>query len=133
MNDDIIEWNESMLLEVEFDDPDTFLSIIETLTRIGIANSKTKSLFQSCHLLHKRGRYFLMHFKELYILDGKPSNLQLEDIQRRDTIAKLLESWGLLRICDSTNIHRYNVFFKVVKHCDKDKWTLVPKYNIGVK
>jgi len=133
MNDqDFIEWDETMLLWVEFDDPDTFLSIKETLTRIGIANNKTKSLYQSCHILHKRGGYAIVHFKELYALDGKQYNLSKEDITRRNVIAKLLEDWGLLRIIDKSSISEDDrCSLKNVKFSDKHNWSLVPKYTIG--
>jgi len=133
MNDqDFIEWDETMLLWVEFDEPDTFLSIKETLTRIGIANNKTKSLYQSCHILHKRGGYAIVHFKELYALDGKQYNLSTEDITRRNVISKLLEDWGLLRIIDKSSISEDDrCSLKIVKFNDKHNWSLVPKYTIG--
>jgi len=133
MNDqDFIEWDETMMLWVEFDEPDTFLSIKETLTRIGIANNKTKSLYQSCHILHKRGGYAIVHFKELYALDGKQYNLTKEDITRRNVITKLLEDWGLLRIIDKSSISEDDrCSLKIVKFGDKHNWSLVPKYTIG--
>lgn len=133
MNDqESIEWDESLMLEVEFDDPDTFLSIKETLTRIGIANNKTKSLYQSTHILHKRGRYYIVHFKELYCLDGKAHNLSVEDITRRNVISKLLEDWNLLRIVDKSSIDLdARCSLKVVKHADKSNWNLTPKYTIS--
>lgn len=129
---DLIEWDDSMLLWVEFDDPDTFLSIKETLTRIGISSNRTKSLYQSCHILHKRGHYAIVHFKELYALDGKEYNLTKEDITRRNVIAKLLEDWGLLRIVDKSEINLNDrCSLKVVKYNDKENWNLVSKYTIG--
>lgn len=128
---ELIEWDETMMLEVTFDDPDTFLSIKETLTRIGIPNNKTKSLYQSCHILHKRSRYYIVHFKELHILDGKYNNLSHEDITRRDVIAKLLEDWGLLRIVDKSKLSEERCSLKIVKFKEKDLWNLCPKYQIG--
>jgi len=133
MNDqEFIEWDETMLLWVEFDDPDTFLSIKETLTRIGIANNKTKSLYQSCHILHKRGGYAIVHFKELYALDGKEYNLSQEDLTRRNVIAKLLEDWGLLNIIDKSSLSNdERCTLKIVKFKEKENWNLCPKYTIG--
>lgn len=128
-----IKWDISLLLEIEFDSPDTFLSIKETLTRIGIANNKTQSLYQSCHILHKRGKYYITHFKEMYLLDNKVNNLHKEDIVRRNVIAKLLEDWGLLRIVDKSKIDLDDrCSLKVVKFKDKHNWNLVAKYKIGV-
>ena len=132
MNDqEVIEWDESMMLEVSFDNPDTFLSIKETLTRIGIANNKTKSLYQSCHILHKRGKYYIMHFKELHVLDGKYNNLSPDDLVRRSVIAKLLEDWGLLQIVDRERITTERCSLKIVKFKEKSDWQLIPKYEIG--
>lgn len=132
MNDqEALEWDESMMLEVTFDQPDTFLSIKETLTRIGIANNKTKSLYQSCHILHKRSRYYIMHFKELHVLDGKYNNLTGEDLTRRSVIAKLLEDWGLLKIVDRGRLTEERCSLKIVKFKDKEEWSLIPKYEIG--
>lgn len=132
MNDqDVIEWDESMMLEVTFDNPDTFLSIKETLTRIGISNNKTKSLYQSCHILHKRGKYYIMHFKELHVLDGQYNNLSNEDLTRRSVIAKLLEEWSLLKIVDRERVTEERCSLKVVRFKDKNEWNLVEKYRIG--
>lgn len=132
MNDqEYLEWDESLMLEVEFDEPDTFLSIKETLTRIGIANNKTKSLYQSCHILHKRGKYYITHFKELYFLDGNEYNITKEDVTRRNVIAKLLEDWNLLRIVDKSVINDDRCSLKIVKFKEKNLWNLCPKYTIS--
>ena len=132
MNDhECIEWDKSMMLEVEFDNPETFLSIKETLTRIGIANNKSKSIYQSVHILHKRSKYYITHFKELYFLDGKGYNITHEDVIRRNVIAKLLEDWGLLHIVDRSNVTTEKCSLKIVKFSDKANWNLVPKYMIS--
>lgn len=132
MNDqEYLEWDESLMLEIVFDDPDTFLSIKETLTRIGIANNKTKSLYQSCHILHKRGKYYITHFKELYFLDGNEYNITKEDVTRRNVIAKLLEDWNLLRIVDKSVINDDRCSLKIVKFKEKNLWNLCPKYTIS--
>jgi hypothetical protein len=125
------EWNTKMLLEVELDDPDDFLRIMETLTRIGIPSKEGKTLYQSCHILHKQGRYFVVSFKEMFKLDGKESNISEEDIQRRDTIASLLSDWGLLRIV-SSGIRKHTLSnVKVITHKEKRSWTLISKYQVG--
>lgn len=132
-NNDIIEWTPAMMLEVVLNEPDDFLKVRETLTRIGVASRKDNRLYQSCHILHKQGRYFITHFKELFLLDGKPSNLFVNDIQRRNTIATLLSDWGLIDIDDkeqSKNLAPLHQI-KVISFKDKDKWELTPKYNIG--
>ena len=98
MNDELIEWSPSDMLEVSLNEPDDFLKVKETLTRIGVASRKDKKLFQSCHILHKQGRYFIVHFKELFLLDGKKSNLEINDVYRKNTIAMLLSDWGLLSL-----------------------------------
>ncbi len=116
--------------------PDNFLKIKETLTRIGIASKKDKKLYQSCHILHKQGTYAILHFKELFILDGKESNLSEDDIGRRNTVVNLLEEWGLLEIQDSslaTDPIAPLSQIKVLSHKEKNDWTLVQKYNIGTK
>jgi hypothetical protein len=121
------------MLEISIKEPDDFLKIRETLTRIGVASRKDNKLFQSCHILHKQGRYFIVHFKELFLLDGKPSNLMENDIQRRNTIATLLSDWGLLEIinedqsADKAPLRQ----IKVIPHKEKHNWDLCPKYNIG--
>ena len=124
------------LVEVTLNEKDDFLKVRETLTRIGVASKKDKTLFQSCHILHKRGQYYVVHFKELFALDGKPSNISDNDIQRRNAIAKLLEEWGLITIMNPQLIgeeiaplHQ----IKIISFREKDDWQLVPKYNIGKK
>lgn len=131
----LVEWNSDMMLEVSLAEPDDFLKVKETLTRIGIASRKDNKLFQSCHILHKQGRYFIVHFKELFLLDGKKSNLELADVQRRNTIATLLQDWGLVEIQnkDSAKDCAPMRTIKIIGYKDKDKWDLCPKYNIGNK
>jgi hypothetical protein len=129
------DWTADSMLEVLLDEPDNFLKIRETLTRIGIASRKDKKLYQSCHILHKQGRYFIVHFKELFALDGKESNITANDIERRNTIAKLLADWGLLKILHPAKADPQASLsqIKVVSYKEKDDWELVPKYNIGKK
>ena len=122
------------LLEVELLHQENFLKIKETLTRIGVASKKDNCLYQSCHILHKQGSYYIVHFKELFMLDGKPSNLSDEDKCRRNTIATLLEQWGLLKIKDAEKMKDGLApisQIKIISHKEKDDWDLVPKYNIG--
>ena len=123
-------------VEIELPTPDSFLKIKETLTRIGISSRKEKKLFQSCHILHKKGRYAILHFKELFILDGKQNTFTEEDKSRRNTIVNLLEEWGLLRIIDNTETE-FPVAplsqIKIISYKDKDNWELAVKYNIGKK
>jgi len=129
-----IEWTPSNMLEVILNEPDDFLKIKETLTRIGVASKKEhNTLFQSCHILHKQGRYFIVHFKELFMLDGKPSNFTEDDIGRRNTIATLLSDWGLLTIVDElqTEIKTSLRQIKIISHRDKNEWNLESKYSIG--
>ena len=125
------------LVEITLKEKDDFLKVRETLTRIGVASKKDKTLFQSCHILHKKGHYYLVHFKELFALDGKPSNISENDLSRRNAIAKLLEDWGLLAIVDKTKIENPPAIFlsqiKILSHKEKSEWQLVPKYNIGKK
>ena len=124
-----------MMLEVTLAEPDDFLKVKETLTRIGIASRKENKLFQSCHILHKQGRYFIVHFKELFMLDGKKSNLELIDVQRRNTIATLLQDWGLVQI-ETKEISKDCApmrQIKIIGYKDKENWELCPKYNIGNK
>jgi hypothetical protein len=123
------------LVEVTLETPDAFLLIKETLTRIGIASNKEKKLYQSCHILHKRGKYFLTHFKELFILDGKETTLSDEDVKRRNTIINLLKDWGLLKIVDDSKVKDCLPVskLKVLSHKEKNGWVLVPKYTIGTK
>lgn len=131
----IIEWNPSHMLEITLNEPDDFLKVKETLTRIGVASRKDKKLFQSCHILHKQGRYFIVHFKELFLLDGKKSNLEENDIARRNTIATLLSDWGLLSLESSETLQPLAPMrqIKIIPFRDKDQWELCPKYNIGNK
>lgn len=129
------DWTPEEMLEVVLPEPDNFLKVRETLTRIGIASRKDKTLYQSCHILHKQGRYFIVHFKELFALDGKEANITLGDIERRNTIARLLEDWGLLKISNATQAQRCTSLsqIKIVAFKEKDEWNLVAKYSIGNK
>jgi hypothetical protein len=122
------------LIEVELSSPQDFLKIKETLTRIGVASNKSKRLFQTCHILHKRGRYYITHFKELFRLDGKSTNYSEDDVARRNTIISLLEEWSMLNILEPHRVDapRVNISkIKILKHYEKDEWELVQKYNIG--
>ena len=129
----IVEWTTSSMLEVTLEEPDDFLKVRETLTRIGVASRKDNTLFQSCHILHKQGRYFIVHFKELFLLDGKPSNLIENDIQRRNTISTLLADWGLVNIVNPEVAKDLAPLrqIKVIPFKEKSQWELCPKYNIG--
>ena len=129
----IIEWSPASMLEVTLNEPDDFLKVRETLTRIGVASRKENKLFQSCHILHKQGRYFIVHFKELFLLDGKKSNLEENDIARRNTIATLMSDWGLISIQNKevTEPKAPLRQIKIIPFKEKDKWELCPKYNIG--
>ena len=122
-------------IEVQLNEQDDFLKVRETLTRIGVSSRKEKVLYQSCHILHKQGQYYLVHFKELFALDGKPSNISENDIQRRNAIAKLLEEWGLVKIVNPTVIEEVAPLhqIKIISFKEKDDWELVAKYNIGKK
>ena len=130
-----IQWSPESMLEVSLKEPDDFLKVRETLTRIGVASRKDKKLFQSCHILHKQGRYFIVHFKELFALDGKHSNLSDNDIERRNTIAQLLSDWGLISIINPDNATAKAPLsqIKVISFKDKNNWSLETKYNIGKK
>ena len=121
------------MLEVTLNEPDDFLKVRETLTRIGVASRKDRKLYQSCHILHKQGRYFIVHFKELFVLDGKPSTITENDIQRRNTIAVLLSDWGLLTInsAEQSKDRAPLRQIKVLSFRERDEWELCPKYNIG--
>lgn len=124
------------LIEIELPDEDAFLKIKETLTRIGVASKKENVLYQSCHILHKQGRYFILGFKELFALDGKPTNITENDIARRNTIVSLLEEWGLLRVISKEGIKEPRALLnqiKVLSFKEKDNWSLQSKYQIGVK
>ena len=128
------EWTPSDMLEVLLNEPDDFLKIKETLTRIGVSSKKDhNTLFQSCHILHKQGRYFIVHFKELFMLDGKPSNFTEDDISRRNTITTLLSDWGLLTIVDVAQAEPKTSLrqIKIISHKDKQEWSLESKYSIG--
>ena len=129
------QWSPESMLEVSLKEPDDFLKVRETLTRIGVASRKDKKLFQSCHILHKQGRYFIVHFKELFALDGKHSNLSDNDIERRNTIAQLLADWGLISIINPDNATAKAPLsqIKVISFKDKNNWSLETKYNIGKK
>ena len=132
-NNQINNWSPAEMLEVTLNEPDDFLKIRETLTRIGVASRKDQKLFQSCHILHKQGRYFIVHFKELFLLDRKPSNLMDNDIQRRNTIATLLSDWGLITIVTPSKAADVAPLrqIKVIPFKEKAQWELCPKYNIG--
>ena len=130
-----VNWSPDMMVEVLLNEPDDFLKVRETLTRIGVASRKEKKLYQSCHILHKQGRYYLVHFKELFALDGKHANLTVNDIQRRNRITKLLSDWGLASIVKEevvSDIAPLNQI-KVLSYKDKGDWILEQKYNIGKK
>ena len=130
-----VQWSQDQMVEVLLNEPDDFLKVRETLTRIGVASRKENKLFQSCHILHKQGRYFIVHFKELFLLDGKKSNLEESDVQRRNTIATLLQDWGLVEIQNKEGAKDCAPMrqIKIIGYKDKDKWELCPKYNIGNK
>lgn len=119
------------LLEIEFKESDDFLKIKETLTRIGVASRKDNKLYQSCHILHKQGKYYLVHFKELFKLDGKPADISDNDIERRNAIAKLLSEWGLLSLVEPVGAIAPMNQIKIISYKDKEKWELISKYNIG--
>ena len=129
MSENIIQ----TMIEVTLKEPDDFLKVRETLTRIGIASRKEKTLFQSCHILHKQGRYFIVHFKELFALDGKPTNISINDLERRNTIAGLLEDWDLVKIIGNSEYRAPLSQIKVLSYREKDDWILETKYNIGKK
>jgi len=131
----IVEWTPANMLEITLNEPDDFLKVRETLTRIGVASRKDKKLFQSCHILHKQGRYFIVHFKELFLLDGKKSNLEENDIARRNTIAQLMSDWGLIAIESKGKVEPLAPMrqIKIIPFKEKNDWELCPKYNIGNK
>ena len=128
-----INWTQEQMLEVVLKEPDDFLKVRETLSRIGVASRKEKILYQSCHILHKQGKYFIVHFKELFALDGKDTNLSENDIARRNTIAKLLGDWGLVDVKGSVDVSAPLSQIKIISFKDKNDWTLETKYNIGKK
>ena len=131
--DNPVSWSPADMLEITLNEPDDFLKVRETLTRIGVASRKEQKLFQSCHILHKQGRYFCCHFKELFLLDGKKSNLEQSDLERRNTIAQLLSDWGLVNIVNKSVCEEKAPLrqIKIVSFRDKSSWELCPKYNIG--
>ena len=126
-------WTQEQMLEVGLKEPDDFLKVRETLSRIGVASRKERKLYQSCHILHKQGRYFIVHFKELFALDGKKTNLSENDVARRNTIANLLSDWGLVNVVGKAEPVAPLSQIKVLSFREKDEWTLETKYNIGKK
>ena len=128
-----ISWSQDQMLEVVLREPDDFLKVRETLSRIGVASRKERKLYQSCHILHKQGKYYIVHFKELFALDGKETNLSENDIARRNTIAKLLNDWKLVEVKGSMEPVAPLSQIKILSFKDKDDWTLETKYNIGKK
>ena len=130
-----VTWSADMMVEVLLNEPDDFLKVRETLTRIGVASRKEKKLYQSCHILHKQGRYYLVHFKELFALDGKHANLTINDVQRRNRIIRLLSDWGLVNIVKEESVVDIAPLnqIKVLAYRDKGDWILEQKYNIGKK
>jgi hypothetical protein len=128
-------WSQDQMVEVVLKEPDDFLKVRETLTRIGVASRKEKKIYQSCHILHKQGKYYIVHFKELFALDGKKANLFVNDVQRRNRIAQLLSDWGLISIVDASRVEDAAPLsqIKVLAYKDKGEWTLESKYNIGKK
>ena len=130
-----VRWSPDQMVEVTLGEPDDFLKVRETLTRIGVASRKEKKIYQSCHILHKQGRYYLVHFKELFALDGKHANLTTNDVQRRNRIAQLIADWGLVSIVDVDKIQDIAPLnqIKVLSYKDKGDWILETKYNIGSK
>ena len=135
MSEDTISWSSADMLEVTIKQPDDFLKVRETLTRIGVASRKDKTLFQSCHILHKQGKYYITHFKELFALDGKNSTLTENDIQRRNTIALLLQDWNLIDVVNTSLVENKAPLsqIKVLPFKEKNEWNMVAKYNIGKK
>ena len=131
----VVKWSPDQMVEVTLNEPDDFLKVRETLTRIGVASRKEKKIYQSCHILHKQGRYYLVHFKELFALDGKHANLTSNDVQRRNRIAQLLADWGLVEVLNTDQIKDIAPLnqIKVLAYRDKGDWILETKYNIGSK
>jgi len=130
-----VNWSQEKMIEVKLNEPDDFLKVRETLTRIGVASRKEKKLYQSCHILHKQGKYFIVHFKELFALDGKFANLTINDVQRRNRITRLLSDWGLISILKEESIQDIAPLnqIKVLPYKEKNEWKLEQKYNIGKK
>ena len=135
MENNTVQWTPSSMLEITLNEPDDFLKVRETLTRIGVASRKDNKLFQSCHILHKQGRYFIVHFKELFLLDGKKSNLEENDIARRNTITQLMSDWGLISVYSNASLEPMAPLrqIKIIPFKEKNNWELCPKYNIGNK
>ena len=131
----LVDWYQDQMVQIILSEPDDFLKVRETLTRIGVASRKEKKLYQSCHILHKQGKYYIVHFKELFALDGKHANLTVNDVQRRNTITQLIADWGLITPVDPTAIQNVAPLnqIKVLAFKDKGDWILEPKYNIGKK
>lgn len=131
---EVVNWSPASMLEITLNEPDDFLKVRETLTRIGVASRQDKKLYQSCHILHKQGRYFIVHFKELFLLDGKKSNFELNDIARRNTISTLLSDWGLIKFAKKEELVMAPLRqIKIIPFKEKSEWELCPKYNIGSK
>ncbi len=128
-----VNWTQEQMLEVGLSEPDDFLKVRETLSRIGVASRKERKLYQSCHILHKQGKYYIVHFKELFALDGKKTNLSENDISRRNTIAKLLSDWGLVNVINEIGVCAPLSQIKVIAFNEKNEWELETKYNIGKK
>ena len=129
-----INWTQEQLLEVGLDEPDDFLKVRETLSRIGVASRKERKLYQSCHILHKQGRYYIVHFKELFALDGKQTNISVNDLSRRNTIANLLQDWGLVKIMSESPYEAAPLSqIKILTYKEISEWLLETKYNIGKK
>ena len=131
----VVQWKQSDMIEVVLKEPDDFLKVRETLTRIGVASRKERKIYQSCHILHKQGKYYIVHFKELFALDGKSANITINDVQRRNRIAQLLSDWGLVRLVDDSQVKELAPLnqIKVISFKEKGEWTLESKYNIGKK
>ena len=130
-----MNWDASAMVEIKLNQPDDFLKVRETLTRIGVASRNENKLYQSCHILHKQGKYYIVHFKELFLLDGKNSDFSENDMQRRNRITKLLSDWGLLNIVNEEMVENASSIsqIKILPHKEKAQWELVPKYSIGSK
>tara|TARA_B100000427_G_scaffold71795_1_gene58031 strand:+ start:724 stop:1137 length:414 start_codon:yes stop_codon:yes gene_type:complete len=135
MNDNEVQWKQTDMIEVVLKEPDDFLKVRETLTRIGVASRKERKIYQSCHILHKQGKYYIVHFKELFALDGKNTNITENDVQRRNRISQLLSDWGLVSIVDPDGVGELAPLnqIKVISFKEKGEWTLESKYNIGKK
>lgn len=133
VNEPEVHWSPDQMVEITLNEPDDFLKVRETLTRIGVASRKEKKLYQSCHILHKQGKYFIVHFKELFALDGKRANLTVNDVQRRNRIIQLLADWGLIGVCEVSQIENIAPLnqIKVLSYKEKGDWVLETKYNIG--